>query len=171
MADALKRKVRTRAGHRAYVTKILGDIMKNDNEVEERKRIMNMKSSLEEQFEAIKRLDEQILELLSDKEDVEDGEIAAEIEEAGRLRAEIKTAMRCMDDKIESHMATNRETETGINSETRVIRAKLPKLNVSEFDGKPEHWQEFWDGFESSIHSNPKLSCQPSISFPTCVVH
>ena len=57
---------------------------------------MLIKSSLQKQFEAIKILDEQTLQLLSNKDDVQDGEIAAEIEEAGRLRAE--TAMMCIDE-------------------------------------------------------------------------
>ena len=49
--------------------------------------------------------------------------------------------------------------------DTRVIRAKLPKLEVRKFDGKPEQWQEFWDGFENSVHSNPNLSAIDKFSY------
>ena len=38
------------------------------------------------------------------------------------------------------------------------MRAKLPKLEVRHFNTKVDEWQEFWDGYESSIHSNPNLS-------------
>ena len=37
------------------------------------------------------------------------------------------------------------------------VRAKLPKLEVRRFNGKVDEWQEFWDCYESSIHSNPNL--------------
>ena len=38
------------------------------------------------------------------------------------------------------------------------VRAKLPKLEVRRFNGRVDEWQEFWDCYESSIHSNPNLS-------------
>ena len=59
MTDPLKKKIRTRVAHKAYVTKTLGDIKKNEENLkpEERAKIINLKSSLEEQYEAIKALD------------------------------------------------------------------------------------------------------------------
>ena len=38
------------------------------------------------------------------------------------------------------------------------VRAKLPKLQLQNFDGKICEWPEFWDGFSSSIDNNDKLS-------------
>ena len=38
------------------------------------------------------------------------------------------------------------------------VLAKLPKLEVGRFNGRVDEWQEFWDCYESSIHSNPNLS-------------
>ena len=108
MTDPLKKKIRTRAGHKAYVTKTLGDIKKNGENLkkEERTKIINLKSSLEEQYEAIKALDNEILDLLSDKEGVEDEEINTEIEEAGRLRADIKTAIATLDELLRNKDST-----------------------------------------------------------------
>ena len=51
------------------------------------------------------------------------------------------------------------------NKYSRSLRAKLPKLEVRKFDGKPEQWQEFWDGFENSVHSNPNLSAIDKVRF------
>jgi len=42
---------------------------------------------------------------------------------------------------------------------------KLPKLEVKRFDGKIEEWQEFWDCYESSIHSNTTLSSADKFSY------
>ena len=38
------------------------------------------------------------------------------------------------------------------------IRAKLPKLEMKRFNGRPKEWQVFIDCFDSAVHSNPKLS-------------
>ena len=35
---------------------------------------------------------------------------------------------------------------------------KLPKLDLSKFDGSVLEWQSFWDSFDSAIHSNSTLS-------------
>ncbi len=35
---------------------------------------------------------------------------------------------------------------------------KLPKLNAPPFNGSPIKWDEFWDVFDSFVHSNPNLS-------------
>ena len=40
-----------------------------------------------------------------------------------------------------------------------------PKLEVKPFHGKIEDWQEFWDRFESSIHSNTTLSSANKFSY------
>ena len=109
MTDPLKKKIRTRVAHKAYVTKTLGDIKKNEENLkpEERAKIINLKSSLEEQYEAIKALDNDwILDLFSDKEGVEDEEINTEIEEAGRLRADIKTAIATLDELLRNKDST-----------------------------------------------------------------
>ena len=115
-------------------------------------------------------LDRDILDLLSDKEAVTEAEIAAEIEEAGKLRAEIKTATITLKEtlthkeRVES--VTGHENESSSSTiSSRVIRAKLPKLEVGKFNGRPEQWQEFWDGFDNSIHSNPNLSTIDKFSY------
>lgn len=36
--------------------------------------------------------------------------------------------------------------------------AKLPKLELTKFDGDIRKWQEFWDSFQSSVHENRSLS-------------
>lgn len=36
--------------------------------------------------------------------------------------------------------------------------SKLPKLNVPTFDGDVLHWQQFWEQFETSVHSRTSLT-------------
>ena len=42
---------------------------------------------------------------------------------------------------------------------------KLPKLETKKFSGRIEEWQEFWDSFESAIHTNTKLSSVDKFSY------
>ena len=35
---------------------------------------------------------------------------------------------------------------------------KLPKLDITTFNGNKLQWVEFWDSFESAVHKNDKLS-------------
>ena len=155
-----KKKITTRVGHRSHVTKTIGDIEKNEENLdkEERSRI-NLKSALEEQYQAIKALDNEILDLLTKKESVEDEEISAEMKETGRLRADIKTAITSLQEllRTNSGLSNRGATQNTLTHSqvTRVIREKLPKLEVSKFNGRPEEWQELWDGFENSVHANP----------------
>ena len=37
-------------------------------------------------------------------------------------------------------------------------QVKLPKLSIKKFNGELTKWVTFWDSFNSSIHTNPKLS-------------
>ena len=38
------------------------------------------------------------------------------------------------------------------------VQAKLPKLEMPTFTGRPEQWQEFWDTFQSEVHDNGDIS-------------
>ena len=51
------------------------------------------------------------------------------------------------------------------SSSVTPIRVKLPRLEVRKFSGKLEEWQEFWDSFESAIHSNDSLSKGDKFSY------
>ena len=45
-----------------------------------------------------------------------------------------------------------------VNPMAHQSKAKLPKLVLPKFRGDVTQWQNFWDSFNSSIHSNPQLS-------------
>ena len=58
--------------------------------------------------------------------------------------------------------------ENGANTSSansKTVRVKLPNLEVRNFSGKLEEWQEFWDSFESAIHSNDSLSNVDKFSY------
>ena len=102
MADQRKKKLRARAIHQAFVRKTLAELQKSGKNIdkEERIRIVDLKFTLEEQYEAIIALNRDISDLLSDKEVVNEEEVVAEIEEADKLRADIKTATITLEETL-----------------------------------------------------------------------
>lgn len=99
-----------------------------------------------------------------EQEGVTDEEIAEEVQIAGNLIGEIKaittTLAELLTPKSESPVSPhpNPPVASGNVDTNNKVRAKLPKLEVRRFSGKVDEWQEFWDCYESSIHSNPNLS-------------
>ena len=62
---------------------------------------------------------------------------------------------------LNQNVVENGATSSSVNP----ARVKLPRLEVRKFSGKLEEWQEFWDSFESAIHSNDSLSKVDKFSY------
>ena len=86
-------------------------------------------------------LDEKMLDVEQQNADVEQRKLQIETE---RLHLEIERLKE-------------RRSEP-IKSGTIPTAVKLPKLDFMKFRGELLKWQEFWDCFDSAIHSNPSLS-------------
>lgn len=160
----------------------------HDMDEKSRQRHYHLKSTLTEQLQALTKLDSDILDLLNEDETIEDEAVLAnEIEEAGNLRADIKTAIRIIDEALdtrtkppEENSSTGSVTETISPTESqsqnhernddgeasgsvtsasgKSVRVRLPKITIRNFDGKIEQWQEFWDCFTSAVDKNDGLS-------------
>ena len=168
----LKKKKKTRAGHRAYVTKIQPEVRTCIENFDEdvKPRVIVLKTSLEEQLATLTELDKEILELLEEKEDaVEDEELENEIEESCNIRAEISANITIMNALLvptpqpAESLAAEQPTETAPPQKS--VRVKLPKLEVKKFSGKIDECQEFWDNYESAIDGNKNLSDVDKFSY------
>ena len=60
-----------------------------------------------------------------------------------------------LNDTVESHNPTASPCTPPPPPDPQV---KLPKLDLTKFDGEISNWPTFWDAFESSIHNNTKLA-------------
>lgn len=159
MAEGLPRKKRIRAGHRASATRILNQIdgalaaATPDNA-----KLSQLKLSLQEKLETLKRLDDEIVELTP-----EDG-LVEEIEQADSYKEGVYIAMI----NIEKHLSTptatpspaaeTRTTTPPTHPPSKAGRVKLPKLTLRPFSGDVTLWTTFWDSYESAIHKNDELS-------------
>lgn len=165
MADQLKKKKKTRAGHRAYMTNIQPKVRTCIESFDEdvKPRVIVLKTSLEEQLATLTELDKEILELLEEKEDaVEDEELENKIKESCNVRGEIRTNITMMNVLLvptpQPAESCGRTTERN-STPQRSVRAKLPKLEVKKFSGKIHDWQEFWDNYERQQRQQEPLRC------------
>ena len=76
--------------------------------------------------------------------------------------AKIETVLNVKSDKPEnpnSPKVKDYVPASGVmNGDRRKTRPKLPKLEISEFDGNPVNWRGFWDQFKTTIHDDDELS-------------
>jgi hypothetical protein len=171
MMDELTKKKRIRAGHRGSATKIVSKIkekLTNYNSEGEtgKNALKQLRDTLKNKIEALKNLDATIIELLSESKDEDaEEELAKEIEESDDIIADMHKVILDISDVtneaiIQSATVTYDTTmNSSLSSETKkIIRAKLPKLEVKKFGGKLQEWQEFWDSFDSAVNQNEGLA-------------
>ncbi|XP_068735663.1 uncharacterized protein [Montipora capricornis] len=87
-------------------------------------------------------LEEKMLEIERQKAEIEQRKLQIEAERLNLEKEKLK-------EKLEVETA-----KQGMKSNT----VKLPKLDFNKFSGELLKWQEFWDSFESAIHSNASLN-------------
>ena len=162
MAEAkeLVQKRRAQGGHRGRITKILPTVqgLTENFQEENRQEVKKFYFELKEKLETLHKLDEQILDLVSETAK-EDAEVEKEVGEASKYKQDLfKAIIAC-----EEVLNKTKKEPVEVNEPTpaqaeKSMRVKLPKLDPKTFDGKAYEWQEFWDCFESSVHTNKQLS-------------
>ena len=172
MAGVLKKQRKIRGGHRAHVKKLLAQVEDSIANFEPslQDKLSQQKIILREKLNTLKTLDSKILELVDDEN--EDESIEHEVAEASEITDEITWAVVRIDStlkslQINSPIPTTPSTSTGnissspqsglflsgaIAASNVEIRAKLPKLEMKRFNGRPTEWQAFIDCFDSVVH-------------------
>ena len=162
--EEITRLKRTRAAHRGLVTRLIPRINEAlDHFVpNEKKDLLKFKKNLEEKAIILKELDGKILEIVVASSEGED-EILREAEEAATVMDEIDDSIIRIQLKMESNSISPaisvESIATNFSANSRkAISAKPPKLELQQFDGKPQNWSEFWDSFCSAVEDNEDLS-------------
>ena len=177
---------KSRTGHQGFLTGILPDVdtcSKNYN-AEKKAELVKWQVTLKEQLDKILPLDREILaELIADEESTEE-DVTTEIDRSTRLKADVTQRLVAIDEKLaatnvpyaslyagssgsQGQNIVENGSGNGVTSAVnpKPVRVKLPKLEVRKFSGKLEDWQEFWDSFDSAIHSNDSLSNVEKFSY------
>ena len=137
-----------------------------------RPRIAQLKASLKEQLTCLRQVDQEILKDLIQEEGVTDKDIMEEAQVVGNLKGDINATIAALAELLKQNppslqqqqLHSARVSESTPTTSQNVC-VKLPKLEVKRFNGKIEEWQEFWDCYESSIHSNTTLSSVDKFSY------
>eukprot|EP00795_Rhopilema_esculentum_P008683 gene8683-biopygen9689 len=167
--DELKKKRNIRGGHRAFATQLIRQI---EDSLEDQLKLKQLEIQLDEKFEVLGKLDDEILGLVSEID--EDGlGCSQEISEAGEMKEKINLALLKLKSLVKNEKQLESQkpnltrhgseesvysVESSASSATRKVRAKLPKLELKKFSGRPQDWQEFWDSYKSAVYENEEIS-------------
>ena len=160
MITELEKKKKVRGGHCTHGMKLLGtakDLIGSFDGTE-RDNLVQVRLALTNKLETLKRLDETILDLVSAEENGEEM-IAPEIKDSEKIKAEIRGVILSIEEKLKGDLpitppACQAVPTQSMPPKNEKAKARLPKLEVKKFGGRIHEWQEFWDSFESAIHSN-----------------
>ena len=151
--EALTKKKRIRAGHKASATKTVRhveEILTSDTPDMERLSLLRL--TLKEKFETIKGLDSEVIDLTEGEEST----VAEEIEQADHYKETILACLVKVDKLFEAAVTpTASPARSSFKPATLPsARVKLPKLQLKPFSGELSKWTSFWESFESAIHNN-----------------
>ncbi len=158
MSEAVSKKKRIRAGHRASATRTVRQVEELiTGGAPDTSRLSLMRLALKEKLETLKALDSEVAEL------VDDDALAEEIEHADGYRETVFGALIKIDQALDTAEGATGGTPTRKHSvttptESRANRVKLPKLQLRSFSGELTKWTSFWESFESAVHDNTELS-------------
>ena len=151
----IDRRKNVRLAHREFALQIIED--GNGNDVSETDLRM-IQSQLKDKQKKLDKLDDEILGLISEEGEADD--CVKEGKEVGQFRSKVQAAIMQiqgrLDDKLQRSGSIESLSSTATLN-TRKVRARLPKLEMRKFSGKPYDWQEFWDAFRSSVLENEEL--------------
>ena len=119
-----------------------------------REKLKGLRYSLDDKMNHVKRLDDEIFELLDEEEAEND------LSNCLVRNDEVFELIAAIEEKLIEKKETpiNTDSLENISNDTEQIKCKLPKLVIKEFDGNVLNWQTFWDQFESTIHSKININ-------------
>ena len=120
--------------------------------------LLKWQATLKEQLEKILPLDAVILDQLVADEKATEKDVADEVEQSGRLKADLTFRLASIEEKLAGGQPQLSFPQQHEAVPKKTVRTKLPKLEVPKFNGKLHEWQELWDSYSSAIHQNNSLA-------------
>ena len=156
MAEILRKKVSVRRCYREVLSKRLSEakiVLETieTSEAVDAVKLGQLRLSINEKLTAIKKLDDEIVEL---RQDVE--EIVKDITETDEFNEKVYEHLA----RIELYLSGSAKgiSESVATSSHASSQAKLPKLDLPVFKGDVTEWMTFWDLYSVAVHTNPGLS-------------
>ena len=172
--ENVERARKKRRTTRGLVTKLLTkieDSLEQDRIEIDCRKLKQFQADLKEKAECLKEIDGTILDGLIDV-DADDDTCENEAAEANEIQEKIRFNLICLEEALESigmkrstsqesvaeSLKSNSSISESHRSFTTAVRVKLPKLELRKFNGKLQEWNEFWDSFNSAVHTDPGLA-------------
>ena len=173
----VEKKTRIRDGQRNIAKRLLDQVkqrLSDGSGVSDRQRGKESLEALQEKVDALKKLDNQILDLIGGLESEGlDLLIEREIEESDRFRGELNQVVLQLEEVLNQSMhsglaikgASSQTENPQLANPAHNMKAKLSQLEITRFNGRLQDWQEFWDSFQSSTEGNDNLSAVDKFSY------
>lgn len=128
----------------------VNELVSRTTETQRIEEVSAMLSTLDAEYERIKKLDEAIFDKLE-----EENEMEKESDEVMEFDLITKTAK----EKISKYLTKyNEDTVSTISSNSTRKGVKLPKFEMKCFEGNPMQWKTFIETFEASINCKDDIS-------------
>eukprot|EP00731_Ephydatia_muelleri_P009508 Em0005g94a len=103
MSEEITRKKRIRAGHKASVSKVIGQVKADlDSTDRDALKLQQQRQKLKEKLEILRKLDSEILDLTADE-----NEISAEIEQTDEFNGDLELTILTLDKALDANAATD----------------------------------------------------------------
>ena len=165
MAEPAEKLVRLRGARKIYLRSIKNrewdslEMIENFSIDDENStiKLTLAKLSLQDRINKVKQQDEEIRKIL--KTDDMENELEEILIWEEKLQIFIARIEHCLcKPKIHVDRNSLRSSNSSPLPINESVKVKLPKLEISKFNGDVINWQGFWDQFCSAIHENNSIS-------------
>ena len=127
---------------------------------EQTTKLTGLKNGLLEKIDKVKEIDQKILDILPQEESEKELEDILVLEDLNfELLAKIDRYLKKTPPPPSlSSLDISNQGSTSGTTQIQDVKVKLPKLELSKFDGDIINWQGFWDQFLIAIHENDSLA-------------
>ena len=148
--DKLQKKHKIRDALKNVIYQSLNEALQliEKEETEENvEKLNSYRETLKRKIGAVKTLEDEIIELEEDE-----GNLVKIIEESNTFEIECKAKLNIINRHTQKNVDRKREKKENNNN------VKLPKLEITKFDGDAIKWKSFADSFHAAIDSCTQLS-------------
>ena len=148
--DKLQKKHKIRDALKNVIYQSLNEALQliEKEETEENvEKLNSYRETLKRKIGAVKTLEDEIIELEEDE-----GNLVKIIEESNTFEIECKAKLNIINRHTQKNVERKREKKENNNN------VKLPKLEITKFDGDAIKWKSFADSFHAAIDSCTQLS-------------
>ena len=123
-------------------------------------KLTGLKNGLSGKIDKVKEIDQKILDILPQEESEKELEDILVLKDLNfELLAKIDRCLKKTPPSPSlSSLDISIQGSTPRTTQIQDVRVKLPKLELSKFDGDIINWQGFWDQFLIAIHENDSLA-------------